>query len=91
MFILVGVIVPYVSSILVKTAGVNYRQAFASSNQYILDSLRGLKEILLFNQGQERLAALNEQSNQLNKSVRKIKDHEGFVTGLTGLSLLQRC
>lgn len=84
-FILVGVIVPYVSSMLVKTAGVNYRQAFASSNQYILDSLRGLKEILLFNQGQERLAALNEQSNQLNKSVRKIKDHEGFVTGLTGV------
>ena len=57
-FILVGVIVPYVSSILVKTAGVNYRQAFASSNQYILDSLRGLKEILLFNQGTRAFSCL---------------------------------
>ena len=84
-FILVGMIVPYLSSMLVKTAGVNYRQAFANSNQYILDSLRGLKEILLFNQGEDRLKALNDQSNQLNQSVRQIKDHEGFVTGLTGV------
>jgi len=84
-FILVGVIVPYISSMLVKTAGVNYRKAFADSNQYILDSLRGLKEILLFNQGQNRLSKLNEQSNRLNDSIRKIKDHEGFVTGITGV------
>lgn len=84
-FILVGVVVPYLSSILVKTAGVSYREAFANSNQYILDSLRGLKEILLFNQGEDRLRALNEQSDHLNQSVRKIKDHEGFVTGLTGV------
>ena len=84
-FILVGVIVPYISSMLVKAAGVNYRKAFADSNQYILDSLRGLKEILLFNQGQNRLSKLNEQSNRLNDSIRKIKDHEGFVTGITGV------
>ena len=84
-FILVGVIVPYASSVFVKEAGVNYRQSFASSNQYILDSLRGLKEILLFNQGQDRLSHLNEQSNHLNQSIRKIKDHEGLVTGLTGV------
>ena len=84
-FILVGFVVPYASSKLVSEAGVNYRREFGSSNQYILDSLRGLKEILLFNQGEDRLKALNEQSNQLNQSVRKIKDHEGFVTGLTGV------
>ena len=49
-FILVGFVVPYASSKLVSEAGVNYRREFGSSNQYILDSLRGLKEILLFNQ-----------------------------------------
>ena len=84
-FILVGVIVPYISSMLVKTAGVNYRKAFAESNQYILDSLRGLKEILLFNQGENRLSKLNKQSDRLNDSIRKIKDHEGLVTGVTSV------
>ena len=82
-FILVGCVVPYASSKLVSEAGVNYRREFGSSNQYILDSLRGLKEILLFNQGQERLTQLNQKSEELNESIRKIKDHEGIVTGIT--------
>ena len=82
-FILVGFVVPYASSKLVSEAGVNYRREFGSSNQYILDSLRGLKEILLFNQGQERLTQLNQKSGELNESIRKIKDHEGIVTGIT--------
>lgn len=82
-FILVGFVVPYASSKLVSEAGVNYRREFGSSNQYILDSLRGLKEILLFNQGQERLTQLDQKSEELNESIRKIKDHEGIVTGIT--------
>ncbi|MFR9294459.1 MAG: thiol reductant ABC exporter subunit CydC [Turicibacter sanguinis] len=82
-FILVGFVVPYASSKLVSEAGVNYRREFGSSNQYILDSLRGLKEILLFNQGQERLTQLNQKSGDLNESIRKIQDHEGIVTGIT--------
>lgn len=82
-FILVGIIVPYASSKLVSEAGVNYRREFGRSNQFILDSLRGLKEILLFNQGNERLAQLNQKSDELNESIRKIKDHEGIVTGIT--------
>lgn len=82
-FIIVGVIVPYASSFLVKEAGVNYRETFAGSNHFILDSLRGLKEILLFNQGLSRLNLLNEKSDELNDSVERIKHHEGVVTGIT--------
>lgn len=84
-FIVVGVLIPYFSSISVKEAGVLYRQVFADSNQYILDSLRGLKEIIFFNQGANRLANLDHHSCTLNQSVRQIKNHEGFVTGLTGV------
>lgn len=82
-FLIVGVVVPYASSVLVKEAGVNYRETFAESNHFILDSLRGLKEILLFNQGSEQLKRLNQKSDELNESVRQIKDHEGIVTGIT--------
>lgn len=34
-----------------KEAGAKYRKDFGESNSYILDSLRDLKEILLFNNG----------------------------------------
>ena len=39
-----------------KDAGVEYRNMFGECNNYILDSLRGLKEVLLFQNGDERLS-----------------------------------
>ena len=71
-----------------KEAGVEYRNNFGQSNSYILDSLRGLKEILLFNGGQRRLNSINEKSRELNKSLSKIKDHEGVIRGVTDLTIM---
>ena len=82
-YLIVGFMIPYFSSTMISKIGVNYRQAFSKSNQFILDSLRGLKEILLFNQGQARLQALDQQSLVLNKNIEKLKIHEGIVTGIT--------
>lgn len=82
-FLIVGFGIPYFSSKTVKKAGTQYRSTFANTNQYVLDSLRGLKEILFFNQGQQRLERLKSQSEELNKSLEQIKHHEGLITGLT--------
>ena len=82
-FTIVGFVIPYFSSKAVAKAGVKYREDFANTNQFVLDSLRGLKEILFFNQGEVRLKKLNQQSNVLNQSVEKIKHHEGAITGIT--------
>ena len=87
-FFLVGFVIPYVSSKLAKEAGVEYRDSFGKSNSYILDSLRGLKEILLFDNGDERLNKINDNSRDLNKSLSKIKDHEGIIRGITDLTIM---
>lgn len=87
-FLAVGFVIPYASSSLGKEAGVNYRNNFAKSNNYILESLRGLKEVLLFKNGQERLNQINNNSKTLNKSLDKIKDHEGFVRAVTELTIM---
>ncbi|WP_337530961.1 ABC transporter transmembrane domain-containing protein, partial [Zhenhengia sp.] len=87
-FIAVGLIIPYASSIYGKAAGVRYRQTFAKTNSYILDSLRGLKEILLFNNSEARLKAVNHSSEELNKSQAKIKGHEGLVRALSDLMVM---
>lgn len=87
-FFLVGFVIPYVSSKRAKEAGVEYRDSFGKSNSYILDSLRGLKEILLFDNGEERLNKINENSRELNKSLSKIKDHEGIIRGVTDLTIM---
>lgn len=87
-FLIVGFVIPYLSSKISKEAGVEYRNDFGDSNSYILDSLRGLKEILLFNGGQRRLDNINEKSRKLNKSLSKIKDHEGLIRGVTDLTIM---
>ena len=87
-FLIVGFVIPYVSSMIAKEAGVEYRKDFAESNSYLLDSLRGLKEILLFNNGKKTLDKINENSINLNKSMHKIKDHEGITRALTDLTVM---
>ena len=87
-FIVVGFVIPYLSSAFAKEAGVMYRQTFATTNQFILDSLRGLKEILLYNNGKARLNAVHESSEKLNKSQERLKAHEGLVRALADLTIM---
>lgn len=87
-FLIVGFVIPYVSSSFAKEAGVNYRNIFGESNNYVLDSLRGLKEVLLFKNGEERLNKINENSIKLNKSLDKIKEHEGIIRATTDITIM---
>ncbi len=82
-FILIGLVIPIASSRHAKNHGAAYREQFGESNTYVLESLRGLKELLLFNGGRARQDALNEQSDELNAQLQKIKQHEGLIAGLT--------
>ena len=87
-FTIVGFVIPYVSSNSGKEAGVQYRKSFGKSNSYILDSLRGIKEILLFNGGEERLKKINSNSHELNESLYKIKRHEGIIRAVTDITIM---
>ena len=87
-FLIVGFVIPYASSSLGKDAGVTYRNMFGECNNYILDSLRGLKEVLLFKNGEERLKEINSKSNRINESLDKIKEHEGIIRAITDLTIM---
>ncbi len=87
-FIIVGFCIPYFSSALGKDAGVKYRQVVGDCNNYVLDSLRGLKEILQFKNGEERLKEINNSSKRMNESLDSIKKHEGVIRSITDLSIM---
>ena len=87
-FLIVGFVIPYASSSLGKAAGVEYRNMFGECNNYILDSLRGLKEVLLFKSGEERVNEINSKSHRINKSLDKIKEHEGIIRAITDLTIM---
>lgn len=87
-FIIVGFVIPYFSSNFAKKAGIDYRNMFGECNNYILDSLRGLKELLQFKNGQERLKEINHKSRKMNKSLDLIKEHEGKIRAVTDLTIM---
>lgn len=87
-YIIVGFLIPYLSSSVAKKSGVEYRNSLSECNNYILDSLRGLKEIVLFNEGKLRLKSIEDKSKQINKNFEGIKRHEGIIRALTDLTIM---
>ncbi len=72
-YIVIGIVVPLISSGRLKAAGVNYRREFASFNAYFLDSIKGIKDIVLNNSEKDREGEVNRRSGILLKETRKMK------------------
>ena len=73
-FIVIGIIVPLISSGKLKASGVNYRREFASFNAYFLDSIKGIKDIVLNNAEKDREGEVNRRSDILLKETKKMKN-----------------
>lgn len=72
-FITIGVFVPMISSGKLKESGVKYRAEFAGFNAYFLDSIKGIKDIVLNNASQEREKEVNKRSDILLRETKKMK------------------
>lgn len=72
-FIMIGIVVPLLSSSALKASGVRYRAEFSSFNAYFLDSIRGIRDIVLNNAGQARSEEVNERSDRLLRESKRMK------------------
>ncbi len=72
-YITIGVIVPLISSGRLKASGVRYRAEFASFNAYFLDSIKGIRDIVLNNAGEERKKEVNDRSDLLLRETKAMK------------------
>ncbi|WP_053955880.1 ABC transporter ATP-binding protein [Inediibacterium massiliense] len=87
-YLTIGFLIPYISSKAGSKAGVNYRNSFGKINSYMLDSLKGMKEIIMFNLGEERLLNIHKRGKKLNKEIEKIKKQEGIVRAFSDSIIL---
>ena len=87
-YIVVGYLIPVISSKFGKEAGMEYRQEFAKTNSHLLESLKGIKEILLFEEGQNRLNQINKNSDRLDEKMAGIKKHEGIIRAFTDVTIM---
>ena len=72
-YLVVGIVVPLISSAKLKKSGVMYRREFASFNAYFLDSIKGIKDIVLNNAEEERETEVNRRSDILLKETKRMK------------------
>ena len=72
-YITVGIILPLISSARMKKTGVEYRAEFASFNSFFLDSIKGIKDIVLSNAGEARKEEVNSRSEKLLEKTKQLK------------------
>lgn len=72
-YITIGIIVPLIASNKLKASGVKYRSEFSSFNAYFLDSIKGIKDIVINNAGKERENEVNRRSDILLAETKKMK------------------
>lgn len=83
----VGILVPLVSSKRLKASGVRYRAEFAAFNAYFLDSIKGIKDIVLNNAGETRKAEVNRRSDALLLETKKMKNDTTAAAAATELAV----
>ena len=72
-YVAVGIALPLISSARLKESGVRYRAEFAGFNAFFLDSIKGIREIVLNNAGESRRAEVDRRSDVLLEETRKMK------------------
>ena len=87
-FFIVGFCIQYFTSKYGKKAGEEYRKTFGEANSYLLDSLRGLKEVLIYKVSEERREEISKSSKLLNTKQKKIKYHEGLIRALSDTTIM---
>lgn len=82
-YIAVGIVAPLISSSAMKEAGVKYRACFSAFNAYFLDSIKGIKDIVLNNAGETRKRGVSERSDTLSGYTRELKYKIANATAAT--------
>lgn len=86
-YIFIGTVLPAITSSRVKTPGVMYRKSFSRFNAYFLDSIKGIKEIVINNAQFERIKEVDRRSDELLGETKKLKKAVTEAESVTELTV----
>lgn len=73
-YISVGVVIPIITSKINGDDGLNFRTKSGELSAFVLDSLRGLSEILQYSQGNKRLVQMENKTDLLLNDEKRLKN-----------------
>ena len=86
-YLVIGIVIPFTSNALLREEGILYRSQFADTSSYFLDSVKGIRDIVLNNQQGERGSALDQQSAYMNRKTVSIKRKSAAVGAVSNLAV----
>lgn len=86
-YLVIGIVIPACSSKKLQESGTRYRAEFASFNAYFLDSIKGVRDIVLNNAGDRRVEEVNQRSGELLAETKKMKHRTVRVGAVTELCI----
>ena len=87
-YLFIGLIIPLIISKLNGNDGLKFRTKSGNLSSFVLDSLRGLSEILQYNNSQKRLLDMDEYTDGLIVEEEKMKINLGRNTAITNSIIL---
>lgn len=87
-YLVIGVIVPVVTSKMGGDDAKKFREKSGNLSSFVLDSMRGLFEIMQYNAGESRLNKMNESTDSLSKDEERMKNTAGKNAAATGTVIL---
>lgn len=87
-YVTVGVLIPVAVSKLSKDTGLEFRNRSGELSAFVLDSLRGLSEILQYGNGEKRLEQMTERTESLSGIEKKMKRLTASNTAVTNGMIL---
>lgn len=87
-YVTIGAVIPVATSKLSGDDGIRFRTKSGRLSAFVLDSLRGLPEILQYGQGEARMADMNTQTDRLSGEEERLKRTAGRNTAVTNAVIL---
>jgi ABC-type transport system involved in cytochrome bd biosynthesis fused ATPase/permease subunit len=87
-YVTVGVAIPVLTSRFSGDVGIRFRTKSGMLSDFVLDSLRGLPEIIQYGQGEQRLEKMNRQTEQLSEEEERMKRTSGKNMAVTHTIIL---
>ena len=87
-YLAVGIVIPVITSKLSGTDGMVFRTESGNLSGFVLDSLRGLSETIQYGRGKERLTQMNEKTDALSETEKRLKRTAGRNMAVTNTAIL---
>ena len=87
-YITVGIIIPLITSKFSGEDGIKFRTKSGNLSGFVLDSLRGLSEIIQYGQGNKRIDDMNAQTDALSADEKRMKRTAGRNQAVTNIVIL---